>query len=548
MRRLIQLIVLVLLLAACIPSASPASTTTPTAIPQPTVAPTNTLIPTKAPNTAWWNDTVFYEIFVRSFYDSNGDGKGDFRGIISKLNYLSTLGIKGIWLMPIHPSPSYHGYDVTDYHAVNPDYGTLDDFKQLLSEAHKRGIKVIMDFVLNHTSVQHQWFVASQDPASGKRDWYIWSDTDPAYLGPWNEQVWYPGHNGYYYSVFDKGMADLNYRNPAVTQEMEATASFWLHDVGVDGLRLDGARHLIEQGRMQANTKATHEWYKQFYTFYKNVVPKAMTIGEVWDTAFAAVPYVQNKEMDLVFNFDLASAYMAGVSSGDATKLNDGMKFAITYFPPGQFGSSLTNHDMDRVMSQLGGNEEKAKTAAVLYLTMPGVPFIYYGEEIGMLGAKPDEQIRTPMEWSAEANAGFSTSTPWEPLNTDYKERNVASQDKDPNSLLALYRTLVGLRNTHPALREGQWFQVDAGSSSVFAALRATEGEAILVILNLSDAPVKDYKLNLAAGPLKGQLSLQPLLGAGSFATLKANDAGGFTDFVPLAELPAHARLVVTLR
>jgi glycosidase len=239
---------------------------------------------------------------------------------------------------------------------------------------------------------------------------------------------------------------------------------------------------------------------------------------------------------------------MAGVSSADATKLNDGMKFAITYFPPGQYGSFLTNHDMDRVMSQLGGNEDKARTAAVLYLTMPGVPFIYYGEEIGMLGAKPDEQIRTPMEWSAEANAGFSTVIPWEPVNTDYKERNVASQDKDPNSLLALYRTLVGLRNAHPALHEGQWFQVDAGSPSVFAALRATESEAILVILNLSDAPVKDYKLNLAAGPLKGQLSLQPLLGAGSFATLKANDAGGFSDFVPLAELPAHARLVVALR
>ena len=553
MRRLIQLIALVLLLAACIPPAS--TTAPPTATPQPTSASTSTPISTPAPtatpqttNAAWWNDTVFYEIFVRSFYDSNGDGIGDLQGIIRKLDYLSALGIRGIWLMPIHPSPSYHGYDVTDYRAVNPDYGTLDDLKQLLAAAHQRGIKVIMDFVLNHTSVQHPWFVASQNPQSDKRDWYIWSDTDPGYLGPWNEQVWYPAKDGYYYSVFDKAMADLNYRNPAVTQEMEATARFWLHDVGIDGLRLDGARHLIEQGRMQANTKATHEWYKQFYTFYKGVAPQALTIGEVWDTAFAAVPYVQNKEMDLVFNFDLASTYMAGVSSGDAGKLNDGIKFAITYFPPGQYGSFLTNHDMDRVMSQFGSDEEKAKTAAVLYLTLPGVPFIYYGEEIGMLGAKPDEQIRAPMQWSAEANAGFSSATPWEPLNADYKTRNVTGQDIDPNSLLALYRTLIGLRNAHPALRAGQWYPVASASSHVFAALRATQDEAILIVLNLSDAPVKDNKLSLANGPLKGQLNLQALIGAGSFNSLSANAEGGFTDYVPLAELPAHARLVLQLR
>jgi glycosidase len=547
MRRLFSFIASVLLLAACIPSTAP--TSTPSPVPQPAVSPTS--VPTATPqagSAAWWDDTVFYEIFVRSFYDSDGDGIGDLQGVIAKLDYLSTLGIKGIWLMPIHPSPSYHGYDVTDYRAINPDYGTLDDYKQLLSEAHKRGIKVILDFVLNHTSVQHPWFIASQDPASDKRDWYIWSDTDPGYLGPWDEQVWYPGQSGYYYSVFDKGMADLNYRTPAVTQEMEATASFWLHDVGVDGLRLDGARHLIEQGRIQANTQATHDWYKQFYTFYKGVAPNAMVIGEVWDTAFATVPYVQNKEMDLVFNFDLAASYMAGVSSADATKLNDGMKFAITYFPPGQYGSFLTNHDMDRVMSQLGGDEERAKTAAVLYLTMPGVPFIYYGEEIGMLGAKPDEMIRTPMEWSAGPNAGFSSGTPWEPPNADYQSRNVAAQEGDPNSLLTLYRALVSLRNAHPALREGQWYPADSGNGAVFAALRATDGEAILVLLNLSDAPVQDYRLNLSNGPLQGQRSLQALLGEGTFNPLTANAGGGFTDFVPLATLPAHARLVVALK
>jgi glycosidase len=272
----------------------------------------------------------------------------------------------------------------------------------------------------------------------------------------------------------------------------------------------------------------------------------------VWDTVFAAVPYVQNKEMDLVFNFDLASAYMSGVSSGDAAKLSDSMKFDMTYFPPGQFGSFLTNHDMERVMSQFGGDEEKAKSAAVLYLTMPGVPFVYYGEEIGMQGTKPDEQIRTPMAWTADANGGFTTGKPWEPLNAGYAQHNVAVEGKDPNSLLSLYRKLIVLRNAHPALREGQWLQVSTGSSSVFAALRASGDEAILVLLNLSDAPVKDYKLSLAAGPLKGapngQLTPQPLLGEGTFAPLSVNDQGGFTGYVPLPELPAYARLVLALK
>ncbi|HEY3341814.1 MAG TPA: alpha-amylase family glycosyl hydrolase, partial [Anaerolineae bacterium] len=225
MRRILPLTALVLLLAACATLTAPTPISAPAITPQLTASAPGarstlaiTSIPTPATTpqgagAAWWNDTVFYEIFVRSFYDSNGDGKGDFQGIIAKLDYLSGLGIKGIWLMPIHPSPSYHGYDVTDYRAVNPDYGTLDDFKQLLSEAHKRGIKVIMDFVLNHTSIQHPWFIASQDPQSDKRNWYTWSDTDPRYLGPWNEQVWHPGKSGYYYGIFDVGMPDLNYRN-----------------------------------------------------------------------------------------------------------------------------------------------------------------------------------------------------------------------------------------------------------------------------------------------------------------------------------------------
>src|SRR4029453_17385752 len=269
---------------------------------------------------------------------------------------------------------------------------------------------------------------------------YIWSNTQPTTTGPLGEVVWHQGNSGWYYGAFWSGMPDLNYRDPQVTKQMEDVARFWLQDVGVDGFRLDAVRSLIESGKQTVNTKETHARYKQFYTFYKGIKPEAMTIGEVWDTVFAAAPYVQNAEMDLVFNFDLAGATMSGVSGRSGKKISDAMRFNLGRFPPNQFGSFLTNHDMNRAMSQFGGDRSKMKSAAVIYLTGPGVPFIYYGEEIGMTGRKPDEYIRTPMQWSGEANAGFTTGTPWITTTVD-SQVNVAAEEKDPNSLLSLYRT-----------------------------------------------------------------------------------------------------------
>ena len=537
--RILSLLGLTLVLVAC----STASTATPTPINTP--EPTPTPAPTPHGAGAWWNDTVFYEIFVRSFYDSNGDGVGDLKGITAKLDYLTELGIKGIWLMPIHPSPSYHGYDVTDYRAVNPDYGTLDDFKQLLNEAHKRGIRVIIDFVLNHTSSEHPWFVASRDPKSDQRNWYVWSDTDPGYLGPWGQTVWHKDSSGYYFGIFWEGMPDLNYRTPAVTQEMHAVTRYWLSEIGVDGLRLDGARHLIENKTVQINTKETHDWFGEFFKFYKSIKPDAMTVGEVWDGSINAAPYVQDNQMDLVFNFDMSSAYLTAVRNRYATVLNNEMARILKYYPIGQYGSFLTNHDMDRVMNQFSNDTGKAKAAAALYLTMPGVPFIYYGEEIGMNGAKPDEEIRTPMQWSSATNAGFSTHAPWEPVNGDYTAKNVAAQAKDTASLLTLYRKLVALRNEHAALRTGDLLRVESGATPVFAALRALGDEVILVLVNLSDAAVKEYGLSAASSPLKGALTPQVLLGDGAFAPLTVDAQGGFSDYKPLAELPAGAIVVV---
>ena len=549
---------LIILLAACSPAATTAPVAPATPVPSATLppAPTATEVvstptPTVTAKTGWWTNAVFYEIFVRSFSDSNGDGKGDLNGITAKLDYLQQLGITGIWLMPINPSPSYHGYDVIDYRGVNPDYGTLNDFKNLLNEAHKRGIKIIIDYVLNHTSVQNPWFIAAQNTQSDKHDWYIWSVTDPGYAGPFGGTAWHKNAitGTYYYAIFDKSMPDLNYRNADVSKEMEDITRFWLKDVGIDGLRLDAARHLIEEGKAQSNTRSTHAWYQQFYTFYKNINPNALTIGEVWDSVSAMAPYVKNNELDLVFNFNLANAYVNGVRSRNANQLRGAVQYDLTYMPFNQYGSFLTNHDMDRVMSQFSSDMARMKSAAVLYLTGPGVPFIYYGEEIGMTGSKPDEDIRTPMQWSAEANAGFTTGKPWESVHGDYINKNVAAQSLDPNALLPLYRRLVALRKEHSALRQGNYVPIDCGNEYVYAALRTSDTESILIVLNLSDSPQKAYGLSLPTSALRGKYLPDPLLGeaAGTYATLKVGAQGEFDAYMPLPELPSGARLVLML-
>ncbi|MCX6100050.1 MAG: alpha-amylase family glycosyl hydrolase, partial [Candidatus Bipolaricaulota bacterium] len=236
---------------------------------------------------AWWQDAAFYEVFVRSFQDSNGDGKGDLAGLIERLDYLNDgdpattddLGVTALWLMPIMESPSYHGYDVIDYYKVESDYGSNADFQRLIQEAHERGIRVIVDLVLNHTSTQNPWFGASLNRASPYRSWYIWSDANPGYAGPWGEQVWYPRGGAFYFGVFWSGMPDLNYRNPDVTSRMLDVARYWLADMGADGFRLDAVRYLIENGVAQEDTPATHFWLKGFDAVAKGWSPDAYLVG-----------------------------------------------------------------------------------------------------------------------------------------------------------------------------------------------------------------------------------------------------------------------------
>jgi glycosidase len=493
------------------------------------------------PQQPWWDDAIFYEIFVRSFYDTNGDGIGDFNGVTAKLDYLQQLGINAIWLMPIHPSPSYHGYDVINYYNVNPDYGSMEDFKRMVNEAHKRGIRVIIDLVLNHTSDQNPLFIdANNNPGSPYRNWYIWSDTDPGYAGPLGT-AWHPGKSGFYYGIFSASMPDLNYENQAVTDGMYKVVNFWLNNVGIDGFRLDAVKYLIEEGQKQENTASTHQWLRNFYTFYKSGKPDAYTVGEVYGAGgFLAKTYTGD-QLDQIFNFEMASGFVNSAAGEATSGVNSAIKFSLKDMPNGQYATFLTNHDQNRVMSVLSGNLNKAKVAASLLLTAPGTPFIYYGEEVGMEGEKPDEDIRLPMQWSGEANAGFTSGIPWRNPGTNYQTANVASEINDPASLLSRYRDLIALRKQQPTLRYGSLTLVETGNPGVYAILRVYENNAILVVINLTKKPVADYTLSLQDPVLQdGVYHLENLFGDASASGLTV--AGGtFSSLIPLAELAAYS-------
>ncbi|HEX2994738.1 MAG TPA: alpha-amylase family glycosyl hydrolase [Anaerolineales bacterium] len=518
-KRILNCLLVIFLLAACVPIASK---------------------PASEESLSWWREAVFYEIFVRSFYDTDGNGIGDFNGITQKLDYLQELGINAIWLMPIHPSPSYHGYDVIDYYAVNPDYGTMEDFKHLLQEAHRRDIHIIIDLVINHTSSQHAWFVdANSGPQAKYRDYYIWSDNGGS--------SWYPGEHGYYFAFFCDCMPDLNYRNPAVTKDMLKVTDYWLNDIGVDGFRVDAAKHLIEEGENRENTPSTHAWYREFYKAYKTQDPQAYTVGEVFNAGSSVVKSYTGDQLDQIFNFEMSSGFVNSVNGGSNSGVTSAVKFALQDMPDFNFATFLTNHDQNRLMSVLRGDVGKAKAAATLLLTSPGTPFIYYGEEIGMQGVKPDEDIRLPMQWSAQANAGFTTGTPWRAPAAGYQEVNAAAQEADPDSLLNHYRSLVRLRRENPALSRGDIVLLETGNSGVYAIVRNYAEEKILVLVNLKGTPISDYQLSLTGNLLaKGVIDPRSLFGTIAAAPIKVVD-GGFSGYKPVDELLPYGSYIFQL-
>jgi len=529
-------------------------------LPTPTMMPVSTTpVATGTGGMPWWNDRVFYEVFVRSFSDSNGDGNGDLKGLIQKLDYLNDgnpktnqdLGVTGLWLMPVSESPSYHGYDVIDYKKIEQDYGTNQDFQQLVSEAHKRGMVVIVDLVMNHTSTENPWFLDAVKPGSEHENWYIWSDNHPTTRSWDGAPVWWKAGLRYFFGLFWSGMPDLNYRNGAATNAMYEIIRFWLQDMQVDGFRLDAVRHLIEDGPVDANTPETHFWLQGFHSFVRSVSPQALTVGEAWDKTSEVVKYIGD-EVDLAFEFDLAQAMLNSVRSGDKTALVQAEQEVLASFPKGQYATFLSNHDQDRVMSQLGGDVPSAKLAAALLLTKPGVPFIYYGEEVGMLGSVEnhahDEQARRPMQWDGSPNGGFTTGAPWLPLDVNNLQFNFASETKDLASLLSYYRTLIRLRQAHTALRVGDMSLVEANTDQVYSFIRHSEGETVLVIANLSNQPVTDYQLALSQGPLNGKPRAQLLLGTGQPAPPVVNAAGGFDAYKPLPNLAPKSSQVILLK
>ncbi len=487
--------------------------------------------------TNWWNDHVFYEIFVRSFKDSNGDGKGDFQGLIDQLDYLNDgnpetttdLGVTGIWLMPIQQSPSYHGYDVTDYMAVEDDYGNNTLFAEFMQEAHARGIKVIIDLVMNHTSSQHPWFIESKTVGSDKRDWYIWED-EPGIPGPFSNNAWHSFGGYYYYGAFWDGMPDLNFNNPDVHEAFEDIAEFWLADMNVDGFRLDAVKFLYENNTSAQNTPETIAYWQEFRSFYKSVNPEAFAVGEAWDSTSIASQYVNNDGLDYCFEFETADAILNSLNSGNATDLHDQLIDNMQSYPFLQFGSFLTNHDTDRTMSVLGSDIPKAKAAATLLLTLPGIPYIYYGEEIGMTGVKPDPNIRTPMQWNSNTGAGFTTGSPWHSINNDYTSKNVAAQQADNNSLWNHYRSLISIRNNENALKRGNYRPVTSTSESVLSFMRQYEDESIIVVANVSSTQQAVTLSVPYAGLIPGNHIINEMLG-GAPQQITAGPTGGFAEF-----------------
>ncbi|CDM68040.2 Alpha amylase catalytic domain protein [Clostridium bornimense] len=443
---------------------------------------------------------VYYEIFVRSFADSDGDGIGDLNGVTEKLSYLKELGVDGIWLMPVTESESYHGYDVIDYKAIEKDYGTMEDFQKLLEEAHKLNIKVIMDLVINHTSSSHPWFKESaSSPNSKYRDYYRWVTKDDkdnyvanAVSDFGSGDVWHNKNGAYYYGIFWSEMPDLNFNNEAVRSEIKDIAKFWLKK-GIDGFRLDAARHIYGVHEFEEESDPLNknlQWWNEFATACEEVNKDVYLVGECWDEEKKDVAaYVQ--PFDTIFNFDVSTDLSSTILSGKANV--DGKEFSKSLeeiynrydsiddkFIDGVFA---TNHDQNRIMSMCE-TEEKAQLAAMVYMTLPGNPYIYYGEEIGMKGMKPDENIREPFVWTSGRK---KPNTTWESSQYNEDLTPLDKQKNDKNSMYNFYKKIIDLRKSTPALYSGDYKAIEIDNNNVMAYERSKDNNKVYVIHNFSE-------------------------------------------------------------
>lgn len=435
---------------------------------------------------------IFYEIFVRSFYDSKGDGIGDLNGITQKLDYLQQLGIGGLWLTPFHPSPSYHKYDVMDYYAVDPQYGTVEDFRRLVSEAHKRNILVLLDLVVNHTSWHHPWFRAAAQNDRKYRDYYVWEKDPPET----KEGGWYYAkdeagnliEDEKYYAYFWRGMPDLNFDNPEVRKEIINVGLWWLKETGVDGYRLDAAQHVYDPNHPSKNV----EWWTEFSDALKKQRPDVINIGECWNTYPRVAQYLP--ALSGSFNFQLSWSILKSLqkekNDSVAELLSDIRieyeKHSDHFIDP----IFVSNHDNNRILSDLDGNKAKAKLAASIYLTLPGTPFIYYGEEIGMYGKKPDSLIREPFLWDEKRKDAYQTY--WETAinSTEEAVDPLSEQLGSRSSFYQHYKTLIDLRKGNAALTSREFKALDLQDDSLLAYSRGVDSYELVVIHNLSGEKV----------------------------------------------------------
>jgi alpha-glucosidase len=504
----------------------------------------------------WWQTGVVYQIYPRSFADSDGDGTGDLRGVISRLDYLNdgtprSLGVDAIWLSPFFASPGLDfGYDVSDYCAVDPLFGTMADFDRLTAEAHRRGMRIILDLVFNHTSNLHPWFVQSRSSAANpKRDWYIWRDPRGKGGVPNNWQSvfggkawqWDPSTRQYYYHKFLAEQPDLNWRNPSVRREVMNVFRFWL-DRGVDGFRLDVVDGYYKDALLRDNPPAIgiRGYERQKHTYdqdrpelldaYREIralidsYGGRMAVGEVMGDAEQAARFCGPGLLHLTFNFDFTHQRWSPAAFQNAVLRYERL------LPEGGWPSLvLSNHDISRQASRYGGRNPTAhaKVAAAMLLTLRGTPFLYQGEEIGMRdGRIPRSEIqdppgkkywplyagrdpcRTPIPWTAEPGAGFTTGKPWLPLNPDYRKVNVQAQLDDPDSVLSFYRKLIWLRKKSPALHSGGFQSPLPHPDRALVFLREAGNQTMLVGLNFFDQPTKvPLEESLARGPWKKVLS-----------------------------------------
>ncbi|OHD39772.1 MAG: hypothetical protein A2015_09410 [Spirochaetes bacterium GWF1_31_7] len=446
----------------------------------------------------WYSNAVFYEIFVRSFYDSNNDGIGDLRGVIEKLDYLKELGVKGIWLMPINMnSDGDHGYAIMDYMKIAPEYGTIEDFKELIAKAHNKGIGIVMDMVINHCSSDNPFFISALNSSgSPYRDWFTWSSEKLYWRQPWSANpVWHEGKDKkYYYGLFSRSMPDLNFKNEQVYRYIQQVLTFWLN-IGVDGFRFDAATHIFEnENGILADLPETIDLFKGIRKLVNSYDGKYL-IGEAGKSEYIGDG---TDSLHGYFNFGFIGNLTKAIFNENAQFFTEKLQEEYNKMPDGGYVSNvLGNHDSflgPRVATRFKQNPQLLKIAATALLTTPGIPFIYYGEEIGMTSNNRytfDYSLRTPMQWNDALHGGFSTMGKISPRqsNKEYKKINVTEQQQDKTSLLSHYKQLINLRNNNKALCQGS-INFENINKKLVTFKRTFKNNECFVIINISNSPV----------------------------------------------------------